>query len=344
MRLLPGDVAPVLELEKFLNHEGTRPIIFDRPSFVTLWNAGCSGCLPAIAELADFSAPHSLQCIGVAVMVRDVEATETAALGAESRAVLALEDRPQPLSVLGRGAVTRNWLEASGRDAVPTTFIVNGGGLLAWIGTPDHAPRVMTAILDGTWDLKEARASELSAAADAPDRRIAIMDVTEAMMTGQLHEAATIIRDAEQRVSGLGNEPQFATLKLQVLASLDEDAAARYYVQAAPMFKGDAAVQTTLAITALTGLRKPRAVAEAAVESLGLVVGGNADLPPDLRAISAVLLGRAKALVGDTAAALAILDLVNGQMESGAVPERASKWCRAQAELIAADLHGIKTG
>lgn len=85
--------------------------------------------------------------------------------------------------VFGRGAVTRNWLEASGRDAVPTTFIADEKGLLGWIGTPDRALDVMQVVLDGTWDLAEARASELSVnAADASDRRIAIMDISEAMM------------------------------------------------------------------------------------------------------------------------------------------------------------------
>jgi hypothetical protein len=344
MQLLPGDAAPDLAVEHFLNSEGPRPIIFDRPSFITLWNAGCSGCLPAIDALAEFAASQNVLCFGVAVMVRDMEATAAAARLASSDAVLCIERRDPNRMGMARGAVTRQWLEASGRNSVPTTFVVDGNGVLAWIGQPEDAPKVMESVVAGTWDFGKARSEEWSITAPgAVARQVTIMDLTEAVMTGQLQEAAKLIQNAERSVPRLDNEPQFVTLKLQVLAGVDEEAAGRYYTQAAPMFKGDAGLQTTLAVTALTGLRNPQSVADAAAENLGVVVSTSTGLPPDLRAISSVLLAKAMALRGETAAALAVLDRVGKEMDSGGVPERAAKWCRKQVGQIAADLHNVRT-
>lgn len=85
-------------------------------------------------------------------------------------------------------------------------------------------------------------------------------------------------------------------------------------------------------------------MADAAAHGLGQALNGRDDLPADQRAIASVLLAKAKALLGDGAAAVAILDKVNREVECGAVPERASRWCLAQADLISAELHGLKTG
>lgn len=42
-----------------------------------------------------------------------------------------------------------------------------------------------------------------------------------------------MMREAERGIAGLGTDPQFAILKLQVLASFDEDEAGRHYVRGA---------------------------------------------------------------------------------------------------------------
>ena len=49
------------------------------------------------------------------------------------------------------------WLDASYRSGIPCTFIVNGQGLVAWIGHPLELEEPLAAVLDGTWDLAAER-------------------------------------------------------------------------------------------------------------------------------------------------------------------------------------------
>jgi len=49
------------------------------------------------------------------------------------------------------------WIEASGEqdNGIPTTFVVNSEGLLAWIGHPGDLDDVLQKIVNKTWDLQE---------------------------------------------------------------------------------------------------------------------------------------------------------------------------------------------
>ncbi|KLC53497.1 hypothetical protein, partial [Xanthomonas perforans] len=94
-RLLPGDKAPDLRLARTFNSgQSIEQITFDRLTAVILWNAGCAGCLPAIAEVAELAADYAMSVYGVAVMVRDIERTAEVALQGHPQAVMALEERP----------------------------------------------------------------------------------------------------------------------------------------------------------------------------------------------------------------------------------------------------------
>jgi hypothetical protein len=50
------------------------------------------------------------------------------------------------------------WLEASGEQGIPKSFVVNGDGRLAWIGHPKDIDEVLPEIVNNTWDINEALA------------------------------------------------------------------------------------------------------------------------------------------------------------------------------------------
>ncbi|SDA93645.1 hypothetical protein [Sinorhizobium sp. NFACC03] len=200
-----------------------------------LWNAGCVGCLHAVGELAKFAEPLGVPVYGIAVLVRDVEATAAAAAQGNDKTVLALEDRPAATSGLSRGAVTREWLEASGRDGVPTTNVIDGAGVLAWIGDPEDAKPVVAAVLDGTWDFPAARVAWREAISDdAFVRKQALREVMDALTAGRMADAAEAIAEAERSSPAITADEQFACIKLDVLARAGDrepEAAAHYAVR-----------------------------------------------------------------------------------------------------------------
>src|SRR5262249_52135642 len=61
------------------------------------------------------------------------------------------------------GAMAQTWLEPAGADGVPTSFVVDGAGRIAWIGYPTQlddpqAGRPLRNVAAGTWDLAAAAA------------------------------------------------------------------------------------------------------------------------------------------------------------------------------------------
>jgi hypothetical protein len=49
-----------------------------------------------------------------------------------------------------------DWLEAFDVNSIPTTFVIDGQGRVAWIGFPNSLDTVLQKIVNNTWDIKEA--------------------------------------------------------------------------------------------------------------------------------------------------------------------------------------------
>lgn len=333
-RLLPGDSAPGLKLAQVFNRNDVGPVVFDRTSVVVLWNAGCVGCLPAVSELAAFCEPRSVPVYGVAVLVRDVDATAAAAREGSNAAVLALEARPEAAAGLSRGAVTREWLEASGRDGVPSTYVIDAAGRLAWIGDPENAAPVVEAVLNGTWDIPAARAEWRAAISDdAMARKLALHEVTDALVAGRIADAAAHISAAERNAPAIADDAQFACLKLDVLArsAQREPEAAAHYAAAAIRFRDDAATQIQLASTALNTMPTNARVAEVARASLHATVAREdwSSKPLDMQLAATVLLSDAEVRLvrlGQLGDAEATLAAVAQLATSPALSERTRRW------------------
>ena len=56
------------------------------------------------------------------------------------------------------GAMARNWMTAAGQGGIPTAFIINKDGRIAWIGHPMQMDGPLEKIVKGSWDLTAATA------------------------------------------------------------------------------------------------------------------------------------------------------------------------------------------
>jgi cytochrome c biogenesis protein CcmG/thiol:disulfide interchange protein DsbE len=118
-----GDRAPPLELETLDGHAFAGRPLQGEASIVEFFATWCGPCHRALADLADVRArlPRRARLVVVAVgedplVVRRFLATHPLPAGAE----LALDRR---------GATARAW----GQERFPTTFLVDGGGVIRHI-------------------------------------------------------------------------------------------------------------------------------------------------------------------------------------------------------------------
>jgi hypothetical protein len=63
------------------------------------------------------------------------------------------------------GAMATTWLTASEEEGIPTAFVVDRSGKIAWIGHPMELDEPLERIVAGTWDLKTAAAERTEALA-----------------------------------------------------------------------------------------------------------------------------------------------------------------------------------
>jgi tetratricopeptide (TPR) repeat protein len=71
------------------------------------------------------------------------------------------EGSPEAAANAGKGKMAVSWMDAAGRNGIPTVFIVDREGRVAWIGHPmDGMDEALAKIVDGSFDLDAARQAE----------------------------------------------------------------------------------------------------------------------------------------------------------------------------------------
>ncbi|MDR6192877.1 hypothetical protein QE372_005211 [Agrobacterium pusense] len=246
---LPGDRAPTLDLEIPIGEQHVLPASVDKVSVIVLWNAGCAGCVEVLENLSALDTEFKTSSYGVAIMVRDVEATSDfgRSLSIKSRLFIeATSDRTR----LSRGEVTRAWFEASGHVAVPAAFVVDASGVLLWTGYPDALVQILSRIRDGNWNIVAAREQRLLEINEAgAGYRSVVNDMNEAVMANEVTTALQIINVAEQRFSSILQNGDYCLAKLQALLCADRAKVdiQMHYEDAIVKFADDFALRIRLA-------------------------------------------------------------------------------------------------
>ncbi len=155
-----GDPAPMLKVGKWVKGSEVKSFEKGKVYIVELWATWCGPCKITIPHLTELAHKHKdkVTIIGVSVLERKPEYTQIVddfvrEMGDKMDYTVALDDKPD-----NSGHTVRNWLEASGQDGIPSAYIINQEGKVAWLGYPtDPAADIdgaLDKIINGTWDMK----------------------------------------------------------------------------------------------------------------------------------------------------------------------------------------------
>lgn len=218
-KLSIGDAAPKLQVGKWVQGEPVKEFAKDKAYIVEFWATWCGPCrvsIPHLNEIHEKYKDKGLIVIGQDVWERDESLVEpfVKKMGEKMTYRVTLDDKSKDED----GAMAETWMKAAGQGGIPTAFVVNKQGKIAWIGHPmSLKEQVLEDVLADRYDLAKAAAER----AQEESNKEKLMELSKKLNTSirqkKWDDAETAVTEMEKLLppnmrSGLG------MVRFQVLA------------------------------------------------------------------------------------------------------------------------------
>ena len=199
--LMVGDRAPALAAGAWVKGrpvDGFEPGKVYVVEFWATWCVPCIASMPHLSELQDRFADKGLVVVGVTSADTRGNTLEAVTRMVEAKG----EVMRYRVAFDPERAVNDAWMIAAGRTSIPSSFVVDKQGRVAFIGHPNEMDTTLNAVIADTFDLEAAAERYLDEQA-AERRRL------------QLHARVRLI---QMRIAAASENKEWAT----VLAGYDE--------------------------------------------------------------------------------------------------------------------------
>lgn len=278
----PGDAAPPIKVAKWF--KGTPVSAFEpgKVYVVEFWATWCGPCRTSIPHLTELAHKYKgkVTFAGISVWERDPAYIEKVGkfveeMGDKMVYNIAADDEA--------GTMAATWMTAAGERGIPSAFVVDGAGKIAWIGHPmsDLGP-TLDKVLAGTWDVaayKKKRASDQ--AAEEAQMRLN-RELTPLMREKKYDQALRVLDAAIARDKSL--EKGYAVGRFTILLKVDEARAQAYALKVARDFYRDEPMYLNqlawLIVSDDTELKKPNFTIALQIAQMASAASKNGD--PDI--------------------------------------------------------------
>ena len=137
-----GDPAPKLQTGKWVQGEPITAFKEGKAYIVEFWATWCGPCrvsIPHLNEIHDKYKDKGLVVIGQDCWERDdsLVAPFVKKMAEKMTYRVALDDK----TTNEKGQMAQTWMAAAGRNGIPSAFLVDTKGIIAWIGHPMELKR-----------------------------------------------------------------------------------------------------------------------------------------------------------------------------------------------------------
>jgi len=187
-----GDPAPKLQNGKWVQGDPVKEFQPGKACIVEFWATWCGPCrasIPHLNEIYTKFKDKGLVVIGQDCWERDDTLVEpfVKKMGDNMTYRVALDDKTDSK----RGTMAETWMAAAGRNGIPSAFLIDTKGVVAWIGHPmGLKEEIIEQVLAGKYDVQKAAADyakDLKEQADM-EKEMAPMRAKMTAMSGAMRE------------------------------------------------------------------------------------------------------------------------------------------------------------
>lgn len=244
-----GDPAPKLQVAKWVQGEPVKAFAKDQAYIVEFWATWCGPCrvsIPHLNEIHEKFKDKGLVVIGQDCWERDESLVEPfiKKMGEKMTYRVALDNK----SSSEKGAMAETWMEAAGQNGIPSAFLINKQGLVAWIGHPmELKESVIEQVLAGNLDLKKAAADYSQRKAREDQMMKLSRQLSQAMRGKEWDKAEATVAEMEKALP-VDERDGLGSARMQILLGKgDLDSASTLALKLSDANKDNAMLQNQLA-------------------------------------------------------------------------------------------------
>ena len=248
-----GDSAPALKVAKWA--KGT-PFTNFKPGqvyVVEFWATWCGPCKVSIPHISELAAKYGkkVNFVGVSIWETEPGKSDTTYMAKVEQFVKDMgEKMAYNVAIDGpEGTMAETWMKAAGENGIPSAFVIDQKGKVAWIGHPmEKMDKVIDEVLAGTWNPTAYADNRAKMAAAQEAMNKAMKEISQLVMAGNVAGAVAKIDDlfAENPDAERG----MFMYRFNIQLKEDEAAAQAYFGKLADgIFKDDANALNSMAWT-----------------------------------------------------------------------------------------------
>ena len=155
-----GDPAPSIKTATWLKGGKLDKFKKGQIYVVEFWATWCGPCKENIPHLTELAKKYKdkVSIIGVSIW-ENLESDDPNPLKKVKDFVNSQGDQMNYFVAAddATDTIANTWMKPANEGGIPCSFIVNGEGIIAWIGHPAKMEEALTKVIDGTLDIKAAR-------------------------------------------------------------------------------------------------------------------------------------------------------------------------------------------
>ena len=216
-KLTVGDPAPKLQAAKWVQGDPVTAFDTNHVYIVEFWATWCGPCrssIPHLNELWQKFKDRGLIAIGQDMAEPDDSgvAPFVKKMGDQMTYRVALDDKSQETN----GFMSVHWMKAAEQNGIPTAFVINKQGRIAWIGHPmGLSEQILEEILTDKFDMASAAANYEKQQQENQKWMAVNKKLREAMKENKWDDAAATL-DELLKISPKSQD-NYASTRLQIL-------------------------------------------------------------------------------------------------------------------------------